>query len=100
MDWPFNDPDFDDYDLDNVFEYEVRGSVALLRICGSKVSSLCEQPCLEPSLTTTQEVTEWKLATDVKWREWLSDVCWIFQVIVPFTLEPLLIYVTGRFLTS
>jgi predicted DNA binding CopG/RHH family protein len=40
MDWPFNDPNFDKYDLDNVFEYSSRESTVLLRICGSKVCAI------------------------------------------------------------
>lgn len=38
MDWPFNDPDFDEHDLEHVFEYSTGESVALLRNCGNKVS--------------------------------------------------------------
>jgi hypothetical protein len=39
MEWPFNDPYFDDDDLNDVFRYNVRESEVRLRICGTKVKS-------------------------------------------------------------
>lgn len=39
MEWPFNDPDFDEQDLDTILKYAVGKSVALLRNCGSRVSA-------------------------------------------------------------
>jgi hypothetical protein len=38
MDWPLNDPKFDDYDLENVFEYEPRESRVVRRLADEEVS--------------------------------------------------------------